>query len=127
MRRAEFKIRIKRVYEAAARTDGRRFLVDGLWPRGVKKESLRLDGWLKQVAPSGKLRKWFQHDPAKWTEFQKRYRAELRAGPESWRPLIEAARAGNITLLFNARDPERNNAVLLKRYLEERLKSDGTK
>ena len=127
MNNAKFKVQIKRVYERAARTDGKRFLVDGLWPRGVKKESLRLDGWLKEVAPSDKLRKWFQHDPAKWTEFEKRYRAELGACPEAWQSLLDAACNGKVTLLFSARDAEHNNAVVLKRYLEEHLKSGGKK
>jgi uncharacterized protein YeaO (DUF488 family) len=119
----KFKIQIKRVYETAAKSDGQRFLVDRLWPRGVKKESLRLDGWLKEVAPSDKLRKWFKHDPAKWEEFQKRYRAELKARPERCRPLLEAVDAGSFTLLFSAHDLEHNNAVVLKEFLMDQLKS----
>lgn len=121
MKKTETTIQIKRVYEPAARSDGQRFLVDGLWPRGVKKESLRLDGWLKEVSPTGKLRQWFNHDPARWKEFQKRYRAELDARPDAWRPLLDAAGRGHLTLLFGARDLEHNNAVVLKMYLEERL------
>jgi uncharacterized protein YeaO (DUF488 family) len=115
-------IQTKRVYEPAARTDGQRLLVERLWPRGVKKAALFLTGWRQEVAPSHALRKWFNHDPAKWTEFQRRYRAELDGKPETWRPLLEAAGRGNLTLLFSARDGKRNNAVVLKAYLEERLK-----
>jgi len=114
-------IRVKRAYDPPAPEDGKRFLVDRLWPRGVKKEALKLDGWLKDVAPSDALRRWFGHDPAKWEEFQRRYFAELEAKPESWRPLLEAARAGNVTLLFSARDEAHNNAVALKAFLEVRL------
>ena len=111
-------IQIKRVYEPAAKDDGQRFLVERLWPRGIKKELLHLDGWLKEVAPGDQLRKWFKHDPAKWAEFQKRYHAELDAKPENWRPLLKAAKSGNLTLLFSAHDLEHNNAVVLKHFLE---------
>lgn len=114
-------IRVKRVYEPAGRGDGARFLVDRLWPRAVKKEGLRLTAWLKEVAPSGSLRKWFGHDPKRWAEFQHRYRAELDGNPEAWRPLLDAARKGTVTLLFSARDEEQNNAVALKGYLEAKL------
>lgn len=116
------KIQTKRVYEPASRTDGQRVLVERLWPRGIKKEALSLTGWRKEVAPSQQLRKWFNHDPAKWTEFQRRYRAELDGKPEIWRPLLEAAGRGNLTLLFSSHDTEHNNAVVLKAYLEERVK-----
>lgn len=115
-------IRIKRVYAAASRTDGKLFLVDRLWPRGVKKEDLQLAGWTKEAAPSDSLRRWFNHDPAKWAEFRRRYRAELSADPKAWQPLLQAAKAGDLTLLFSARDTERNNAAVLKAYLEARLK-----
>jgi uncharacterized protein YeaO (DUF488 family) len=110
-------IRIKRVYDPPEPEDGKRYLVDRLWPRGVKKEALRLDGWLKDVAPSDKLRSWFGHDPSKWEEFQRRYTAELKAKPEAWRVLLESARKGNLTLLFSARDERLNNAVVLKAFL----------
>ncbi len=116
---------IKRVYDPPAKTDGARFLVDHLWPRGVKKETLALDGWLKEVAPSDGLRKWFGHDPARWDEFQRRYVAELATRPESWQPLLDAARKAPATLLFSARDTEHNNAVALKAFLEKRAKSKG--
>ena len=123
--RKPIMIQIKRVYEPAAKADGQRFLVERLWPRGIKKEALALNGWQKEVAPSHELRKWFNHDPAKWKEFQRRYRAELDARPETWQPLLEAARAGNLTLLFSARDTEHNNAIVLKAFLEERLLTGG--
>lgn len=116
-------IRVKRVYDSPEAGDGTRFLVERLWPRGMKKESLRMDAWLKEVAPSDALRRWFGHDPAKWEEFQRRYRAELDAKPQAWRPILEAARLGAVTLLFSARDVEHNNAVTLKAYLEKRLHS----
>jgi len=115
-------IAIKRVYEKSSPSDGPRYLVDRLWPRGVKKDTLDLEGWLKDVAPSDKLRRWFGHDARKWDEFQRRYTAELDANPEAWKPLAEAARQGRVTLLFGARDTEHNNAVLLQRYLERRRK-----
>lgn len=114
-------IRVKRVYDPAGREDGARFLVDGLWPRGFKKEALKLDGWLKEVAPSGGLRRWFAHQPARWEEFRRRYFAELERNPAAWKPLLEAARRGTVTLLYAARDTERNNAVALKEYLESKL------
>ena len=112
-------IQVKRVYEPASPADGKRFLVERLWPRGVTKQALALDDWLKDVAPSDGLRRWFGHDPAKWDEFRRRYQAELNAVPDSWAPLLQAARTGTVTLLFSARDLERNNAVALKAYLEE--------
>ncbi len=112
-------IQIKRVYKPPAESDGRRFLVDRLWPRGPKKEVMRMDGWLKEVAPTDKLRKWFNHDPAKWDEFRKRYLVELNAKPENWRPLREAAEKEKITLLFSAHDVEHNNAAVLKDFLEK--------
>lgn len=115
-------IRVKRVYEPQEPDDGARFLVDRLWPRGVKKEALRLDGWLKDAAPGDALRRWFGHDPARWDEFQRRYRDELDGRPEAWRIIVEAARRGDVTLLFSARDAEHNNAVALKAYLDARLK-----
>lgn len=116
-------IQIKRVYEPAAKSDGERFLVERLWPRGIRKEVLSLTGWCKEAAPSHELRKWFNHDPAKWKQFQRRYRAELDASPETWQPLLETAQAGNLTLLFSAHDTEHNNAVVLRDFLEECLKA----
>ncbi|MCC7352869.1 MAG: DUF488 domain-containing protein [Anaerolineae bacterium] len=110
-------IQTKRVYEPPEPADGARFLVERLWPRGIKKEALRLDGWLKDVAPSDALRRWFGHDPARWEEFRRRYLAELNAHPAAWRPLVEAAHRGDVTLLYSARDTEHNSALLLKEYL----------
>jgi uncharacterized protein YeaO (DUF488 family) len=114
-------IRVKRVYEPPAADDGRRFLVDRLWPRGARKEALRLDGWLKDVAPGDKLRRWFGHDAARWPEFRDRYFAELDARPVAVRPLLDAAKRGPVTLVFGARDPAHNNAVALRDYLLQRL------
>ena len=115
-------IKIKRVYEPFDARDGTRFLVERLWPRGMKKDSLRIDGWLKDVAPSGALRRWFGHDPAKWDEFRRRYVAELDRQPEAWQPILEAAQRDDVTLLYSAHDIEHNNAVALKAYLEQQLK-----
>ncbi len=115
-------LKIKRVYEKAEAADGTRFLVERLWPRGVKKEALKMDAWLKDVAPSGDLRKWFSHDPAKWTEFQKRYQSELDHNTEALAPILEAAKKGDVTLLFSSHDTEHNNAVVLLHYLQKKLK-----
>jgi uncharacterized protein YeaO (DUF488 family) len=114
-------IQIKRVYEGVTQQDGSLFLVDRLWPRGVKKEELALAGWLRDVAPSDDLRRWFGHDTARWEEFRRRYTAELDGKPESWRPILEAARQGKVTLLYSARDREHNQAVVLQEYLDEKL------
>lgn len=114
-------IKLKRVYDPAEPSDGKRFLVERLWPRGVRKDALPLDGWLRDVAPSDELRRWFHHDPARWDTFQQRYWAELETKPETWKPLVEAARQGDITLLFSARDTAHNNAVALKAFLESQL------
>ncbi len=115
--------RVKRVYEPAARGDGSRFLVERLWPRGVKKESLKMKAWLKDAAPSAELRRWFNHDPAKWKEFQRRYRKELEKTPSAWEPILKTGRKGVVTLLYSARDEEHNNAVVLADYLQERQES----
>ncbi len=112
-------ILVKRVYEATDPADGARFLVDRLWPRGVKKEQLHLDDWLKELAPSDELRQWFGHDPEKWDEFRQRYHAELDGKQAEVRQLLSAARQGNVTLLFSAHDAEHNNAVALREYLQE--------
>ena len=119
--RATMMIHLKRAYDEAEPADGRRFLVDRLWPRGIKKEALALDGWLKEAAPSDRLRRWFDHDPQKWALFQQRYRDELNAKPQSWQPLLMAANKGDITLVYSAHDRGHNNAVVLKAYLEERI------
>ncbi len=114
-------IRLKRVYEDEAPDDGVRYLVERLWPRGVKKDSLHIDLWLKDAAPSTGLRKWFSHDPAKWPEFRRQYFAELDRAPEAWEPIREAARKGTVTLLYSSRDTEHNNAVALKEYVDHKL------
>jgi uncharacterized protein YeaO (DUF488 family) len=114
-------ILLKRAYDPASKKDGRRVLVERLWPRGIKKAALPLDGWLKDVAPSTELRKWFSHDPAKWNEFQRRYRAELKQKPHLWKELMDAARKGTLTLVFSSHDTEHNNAVVLKQFVESHM------
>lgn len=111
-------IQLKRVYEAPSTTDGLRILVDRLWPRGLTKERAAVDLWLKEVAPSTELRKWFGHDPAKWKQFQGRYRKELRAGNDAIGLLREKSKQGTITLLYGARDKEHNEALVLKSLLD---------
>ncbi|ABP95044.1 protein of unknown function DUF488 [Metallosphaera sedula] len=117
-------IKIKRVYDEASSDDGVRVLVDLLWPRGLRKEEAKIDLWMRQVAPSDELRKWFGHDPRRWEEFKRRYLDELRNNP-AVKDLVELASNRDVTLLFSARDRERNNAVVLKEYVEEELKSRG--
>lgn len=114
-------IKVKRAYDDASPDDGRRFLVDRLWPRGVKKEDLDVEEWYKDVSPSDDLRHWFGHDPAKWDEFRRRYDAALDAEPDAWKPLLTAARHGTITLVYAAHDQAHNNAVALKEYLNRHL------
>lgn len=113
-------IRIKRTYEPAARGDGSRFLVERLWPRGMKKEALVMDAWLKDVSPSTDLRKWFGHRVDRWEEFQRRYREELAANSAGWQPILDAARRGPVTLLYSAHDTEHNAARVLCDFLDER-------
>ncbi len=114
-------IKVKRAYQPAEPADGRRYLVDRLWPRGIKKEELPLDGWLREVAPSNELRRWFGHDPARWEGFLQRYFAELEANPLARRLLEEVSGPGVVTLVYSARDPEHNQAVALRAYLIDRL------
>ena len=106
-------IKLKRAREKPEPEDGVRYLVDRLWPRGVSKANLKLDGWLKDVAPSDGLRRWFNHDPKKWNDFRKRYFAELNANPDTWNPLLGKASKSPVTLVYGARDSEHNNAVAL--------------
>lgn len=113
-------LKLKRAYEPPGREDGRRFLVERLWPRGLKKSALHLDAWLKDVAPSTELRKWFSHDPRKWVEFQKRYRSELKQHREVCDQIVDAARQGTVTLVYAAHDPDRNSAVVLRNYLKKK-------
>ena len=106
-------IKLKRVYEQPDTKDGERVLVDRLWPRGLTKEKARVDLWLKEIAPSTELRRWFGHDPAKWTEFKRRYRAELKGNKEQVARLKDEMEKGPVTLLYGARDEEHNEAVVL--------------
>ena len=116
-------IRVKRVYEEPSPQDGVRILVDRLWPRGLTKERAAVDLWLKDVAPSTELRKWFGHDPAKWKEFQVRYRKELRKKQDALKLLKQKSDEHTVTLVYGARDEEHNEAVVLKRLLEDRRTS----
>ncbi len=120
-------IRIKRSYEEPARGDGKRFLVERLWPRGMKKEELHADAWLKDVAPSTALRQWYGHVVERWPEFRQRYRKELDARPDSWAPILAAARQGTVTLLYAAHDTEHNGALVLCEYLAERQQAPATR
>ncbi len=113
-------ILIKRVYEPRARGDGRRILVERLWPRGIKKETLEAEAWMKEVAPSTALRQWFGHRVERWEEFTQRYRQELAANGAAWAPILDAAERGTVTLLYSARDVEHNSAVVLRDYLAQR-------
>jgi uncharacterized protein YeaO (DUF488 family) len=121
------EIRLSRIHDDEAPAAGRRILVERMWPRGMRRDDLALDSWLKDVAPSTELRRWFDHDPAKWAEFQRRYRAELDANPEAWAPLVEAIRDGGLTLLYSSRDREHNNAVALRDYLLERMDAGSSR
>jgi uncharacterized protein YeaO (DUF488 family) len=111
-------IKIKRIYDPPSADDGRRILVDRLWPRGVSKDAARTDEWLKEIAPSDELRKWFGHDPDRWEEFRQRYRDELKPHGELLERLRVKAKKGAVTLLFAAKDEGHNNAVVLKEMLE---------
>ena len=115
-------IQVKRAYASPSSTDGTRILAERLWPRGLSKENLRIDEWLKDVAPSSQLRKWFNHDPDRWPEFQRRYFAELDARPDAWMHILDVAKKGRVTLIFSSRDAEHNNVVALNSYLESKSK-----
>lgn len=110
-------VKLKRVYEQPAPTDGTRILVDRLWPRGLTKEKAHVDLWLKEVAPSNELRKWFAHDPAKWGEFKTRYHAELKQNPDQLALLKHAVAKGHATLLYAAKDEQHNEAIVLKKLV----------
>lgn len=112
-------IKIKRVYEPYDPKDGKRLLIDRLWPRGLSKEKAKIDVWLKDIAPRTELRQWFGHDPAKWSEFQKRYRKELDNNTATVTELRNLLKDKPATLVYGAKDEEHNDAVLLKAYLEE--------
>jgi uncharacterized protein YeaO (DUF488 family) len=115
------RIRTKRIYEPAAPDDRFRVLADRLWPRGLTKELARVDLWLRELAPSTELRKWFQHDPASWDEFRRRYFAELDGKPELVGEILEQVRWEPITLVFSSQEARYNNAIALKEYLEKRV------
>jgi len=112
------KLIARRVYEPSEKSDGTRILVDRIWPRGVRKEDLADAIWLKELAPSTALRKWFGHEPSRWAEFCKRYWSELDAAPESLNRLRALLKDGNVTLLYSARDTVHNQAAALKEYIE---------
>jgi uncharacterized protein YeaO (DUF488 family) len=116
-------IHLKRVYDKSDPEDGKRFLVERLWPRGIKKSEVHFDAWLKDVGPSTALRKWFGHDPKKWNEFRQRYFHELEKNSAAWKEIQSAARSGEVTLVYSSHDTEHNNAVALKEFLEQKLRS----
>lgn len=119
-------IRTKRAYDEPEPEDGRRVLVDRIWPRGVSKEEAELDEWRREVAPSDELREWFDHDPDRWEEFRRRYAEELAEKPDAWRDMLEAARGEEpLTLVYGASDREHNNAVALQSFLRGRLGESG--
>ncbi len=113
------KIGLKRIYEEAAAGDGQRVLVDRIWPRGVSKEQAKVDVWMKDIAPSNELRKWFGHEPGRWAEFKQRYYKELEGKEEAVKELRRRAKKDRLTLLYAAKDEKHNNAVALREYLEE--------
>jgi uncharacterized protein YeaO (DUF488 family) len=117
-------VQTKRVYEEPSPLDGHRILVDGLWPRGIRKEDTKLEAWMKDIAPSIALRQWYGHQPERWDEFRRRYREELSKAPrkELIRQLARDAREGRLTLVFGARDAERSNAAVIAQVIRERLK-----
>jgi len=119
-RHGKSDIQVKRVYEDASPDVGARFLVDGLWPRGIQKKALASVQWVKEAAPSATLRKWYSHDPEKWNEFQKRYRAELSKNSDALKPLVDAAKKGTVTLLTSTHDVEISHAMVLKDFIKKR-------
>ena len=114
-------IKIKRIYETSEDSDGFRILVDRLWPRGIKKEQAKVDLWLKEIAPSDSLRKWFHHEPEKWMEFKQRYLTELKEKKDYVETIIAKLKKSPITLLYSAKDQLHNNALVLKEYLNEKI------
>jgi len=122
MKKEKLRIELARAYDQTPTMEGYRVLVDRLWPRGVKKEDLKLDAWMKELAPSTELRRWYNHDPNRWNEFRKRYFAELDGQSEAIGQILDAAQGRPIILIFGAKDKRHNNAVSLKEYL---LQSDN--
>lgn len=121
---SEAEIRVARAYDEAAEDGSARLLVDRVWPRGISRENLRLDDWIREVAPSGDLRKWFGHEPIRWEEFCKCYCAELDDNPAAVARCLDWCRKGTVTLLFAARDRDHNQAVVLRAYLAQQLEPD---
>jgi uncharacterized protein YeaO (DUF488 family) len=118
-------ITTKRVYDIQGQAEGKIFLVDRIWPRGIKKSDLKIDGWIKEAAPSSQLRVWYHHEPDRWEEFKNVYYEQLDSKPGAWQPILEAARDGDVTLLYSSKESHYNNAVALKTYLEEKLSKSG--
>ncbi len=116
------KINLKRVYNSTSPKDGHRILVDRIWPRGISKETAQIDEWLKDIAPSNELRKWFNHDPDKWDEFKKRYFAELKDNKEQLENIYSIAKKHHITFVYSAKNEKFNNAVALKEFIEKQMK-----
>ena len=116
--KVKHELNLKRVYEASHKDDGTRILVDRLWPRGLTKEKAKVDLWLKEIAPSTELRKWFGHDPKKWRSFRKRYETELKDHADEIKLLKSKVKEGTVTLIYGARDQEHNEALVLKQFLE---------
>lgn len=114
------KLRLKRVYESAAKSDGKRILVDRLWPRGLSKAKAKIDLWARAVAPSNNLRSWYRHEHEKWPEFKRRYFAELRHNKTAVKELVALIGKGRVTLLFGSKEPRCNNAAALKKYLDSK-------
>jgi uncharacterized protein YeaO (DUF488 family) len=119
-------LKLKRAYDAAVATDGTRILVERLWSRGLSKAKVHVDTWLKEVAPSTDLRKWFGHDPEKWPQFRERYFRELDARPEAWQQILSKARRGLVTLIYSSHDTLHNNAVALQEYLQAKARRPTT-
>ena len=114
-------IHVHRIYDRDNIPEGERWLVDRLWPRGIRKEAVRLTGWAKEAAPSTELRQWYGHDPAKWPEFRRRYFAELDNRHQAWQPLFAAAARGSVVFLYSSKETELNNAAALKTYIQSKL------
>ena len=113
-------IKIKRIYDEPAKDDGKRVLVDRLWPRGISKDRAKIDLWAKDIAPSHELRKWFNHEPDKWIEFKEKYFSQLDSNPEALIPITELIRTNTVTFIFSSKETKLNNAASLKQYFEQK-------